>query len=215
MFQQNFHPSHIQSQVPFQGLHHFLWCGCTSIFHVLKKKLFIHHPTKCHSKVLHHFQNADVIYYAWFKKRIHPSPYKVPFKSITSLWKCGCDLLSMFLKKQFIHHLTKCHSKVLHHFQKCGCDLLSMFLKRNSSITLQSAIQKYYITFKMRMWSIYPCLKKEIHPSPYKVRFKSLTSLFKMQMNSIINVSQIVHLSPSNCHSKVLHHSLSKCGCNL
>jgi hypothetical protein len=175
------HPS--PYKVPFKRVYITLKMWMWSIIHGFKKK-FIHHLTKCHSKVLHHFQNADVIYYPCFKKKIHPLPYKSAIQKYCITFKMRMWSIIHGLKKEFIHHLTKCHSKVLHYFQ--NVDVI-----------------------------YYPCLKNKIHPSPYKVRFKSLTSLFKMQMYSVIDVSQIFHPSPSNCHSKVLHHSLSKCGCNL
>jgi hypothetical protein len=53
----------------------------------------------------------------------------VPFKSITSLSKCGCDLLSMFLKK-FHPSPYKGPFKSITSLSKCGCDLFIHVLKK-------------------------------------------------------------------------------------
>jgi hypothetical protein len=62
MFQQNFHPSQIQSQVPFQGLHHFYDVDVHLSFMFLKKFFSFITLQSAIQKYYITFQNADVIY---------------------------------------------------------------------------------------------------------------------------------------------------------
>ncbi len=107
------------------------WCVCnlSSMFQQNLSSI-THTIASAIPRIISLFMMWMYIYLSCFKKKIvHSSPYKVRFKSNTSLWKCGCDLLSMFLKKQFIHHLTKCHSKVLYHFENADVIYYPCFKK--------------------------------------------------------------------------------------
>ncbi len=106
------------SQVQFQVLHHFhdvyvIYLPCFN-------KTFIHHTynRKCHSKDYITFYDVDVHLSFMFKK------INCSFIILQSAFKRVYITLKMWMwsiihvfKKKFIHHLTKCHSKVLHHFQ--------------------------------------------------------------------------------------------------